>query len=109
MVGPTTMPGEPPAPSKATWARIPTPEERAAELEHSERLTTRDIRRAFVLAIVGCLFWLSVGLGLVGWALHTTDRDDGQIAFVGGLLVGYTGMFVTLARYYLRGERSGWW
>ena len=103
------MRGELPERSKATWARIPSPEERAAELAHYERLTTRDIRRAFVMALGSCLFWLSVGLVLMGLALHTTDRAFGHIAFLGGLLAGYTGMVVTLARYYLRGERSGWW
>lgn len=103
------MHGSSPPPSKATWARIPTPEERATELAYYERLTTRDIRRAFALAVGGCCFWLAVGLVLMGWALHTTDREYGQIAFLGGLLVGYTGMVVTLAKYYLRGERSGWW
>lgn len=103
------MHGDQPERSRAAWARIPTPEERAAELTRSERLTNRDIRVAFVLALGGCFFWLSVGLSLMGWALHTTDRDYGTIAFLGGLLVGYTGMVVTLARYYLRGVRSGWW
>ena len=109
MAGPTTMQDESPVRSKATWARIPSPDERAAELANYERLTTRDIRRACVLAIAGCFFWLSLGLLLLGWALHTTDRAYGQIAFLSGLLVGYTGMVVTLARYYLRGERAGWW
>jgi len=90
-------------------ARIPTPEERAAELARYERLTTRDIRRSFVFAVGGCLFWLAVGLVLMGWGLHTTDPGYGQIAFLGGLVVGYSGMVVTLVRYYLKGERSGWW
>lgn len=93
----------------ASWASDPTPEERAAQLERDEALTTRDIRRAFVAAIAGCFFWLIVGLGLIGWALHTTDAANGQIALLAGLIIGYAGMTVTLARYYLKGEESGWW
>jgi hypothetical protein len=103
------MPGEPPERSKATWTRIPTPEERAAELARYEQLTTGDIRRAFALAIASCFFWLAMGLVLMGWALHTTDREYGGIAFLGGLIVGYSGIVVTLARFYRRGERAGWW
>lgn len=100
----------PPAqPSKPTWARIPTLEERAAELARDERLTTGDIRRAFALAVGACFFWLAGGLALMGWAFHTTDRGYGQIAFLGGLIIGYAGMTITLARYYLKGEQSGWW
>ena len=103
------MQGEPPERRGATWTRIPTPEERAAQLAEYERLTTRDIRRAFGLAIGACLFWMLLGLLLMGWALHTTDREYGEIAFFGGLIVGYSGIVVTLAKYYLRGEQAGWW
>ena len=45
----------------------------------------------------------------MGWGLHTKDPGLGEIAVLGGLLVGYTGIVVTLARYYLRGEEAGWW
>lgn len=96
-------------PAQARWARVPSPEERAAQLALDERLTGREIRRAFAITIVACVLWLLVGLGLMGWAFHTTDAGTGQIAFLGGLTVGYAGMATTLARYYLRGERSGWW
>lgn len=96
-------------PTRARWARVPSPEERAAELARDEHLTERDVRRALALTIVGCFVWLLVGLALIGWALHTMDVELGEIAFLGGLIVGYAGMATTLARYYLRGERSGWW
>lgn len=46
---------------------------------------------------------------LMAMALHTTDRDLGQIAFLSGLIVGYAGIVVTFARYYLRGQNQGWW
>ena len=46
---------------------------------------------------------------LMGWGLHTTDPELGAIAFLGGLLLAYVGIVVTLARYFLLGEESGWW
>jgi hypothetical protein len=45
----------------------------------------------------------------MGRAMHTTDSQLGQIAFLGGLILGYAGTVTTVARYYLRGEREGWW
>jgi len=95
--------------SRPDWARVPSPEERAHQLAEEERLVRRDIRRAFALTIGGCFFSLLIGLALVGWAFHTTDPGLGQIAFLSGLILGYTGIVVSLARYYLHGERSGWW
>jgi hypothetical protein len=45
----------------------------------------------------------------MGWGLHTRNPGLGQISFLGGLFVAYAGIVVTLARYYLRGEETGWW
>ena len=103
------MLGEPQEQSKTTGFRVPTPQERATEVARAEELTTRDVRRSFLLAIGGCIFWLLVGLASIGLAIHTTDPGWGRIAFLAGLLLGYTGIVVTLARYYLKGERAGWW
>jgi hypothetical protein len=100
----------PPEPPRGAWrARLPSPEERAAELERDERLVRRDIRAASfrTLGAVG----VSVGLGLILMAvgLHTTDSDLGQIAFLGGLIVGYAGIIFSFAQYYRRGQDQGWW
>ena len=103
------MPRPQPKSPRARWAKVPTPSERAAELAEHDRLTSRDIRRAFFRTIAGCLLSLVVGLGLMGFGLHTTDPGYGQIAFLGGLLLGYIGIAVSLALFYLNGERSGWW
>ena len=65
--------------SKALWARIPTPTERAPELARYEQLTNRDIRRAFVLTIGGCFIWVTAGLALMAWGLHTTDPGRGEL------------------------------
>jgi hypothetical protein len=97
------------APSAPRWARRLTPEERAAELAREERAVNGDIRRAFVGALCGCAFWLTAGLVAMGCGLHTTDPELGGIAFLAGLIIGYSGLTVTLARYYVRGEREGWW
>src|SRR5690349_21028716 len=94
---------------KATRSRVLTPQERAAERARAEELTTRDVRRSFLLAIGGCVLWLVIGLASIGLAIHTTDPGWGRIAFLAGLVAGYTGIVVTLARYYLKGERAGWW
>jgi hypothetical protein len=83
--------------------------QRAAQLAEEERLTTGDVRRAFIKALLGCAASVLVALGLIGWALHTTDPGWGQIAFLSGLIIGYGGIVITLARYYLRGEEQGWW
>ena len=98
-----------PESSHAQLARPLTPQERAAELARGERAVSRDVRRAFVLVLLGCVLSLLLGLLLMGWAVYTTDPQLGQIAFFGGLLVGYSGIVVSLAQYYLRGERAGWW
>ena len=103
------MPAERSRQSKSSPIRVPTPQERASELARAEELTTRDVRRSFLLAIGGCVFWVVAGLASIGWAIHTTDPGWARIAFLSGLVIGYTGIVVTLARYYLEGEKAGWW
>jgi hypothetical protein len=97
------------APPPAQWAPSPTPEERAAELRDQERALTRAIWLSSLGAIGGCLASLVIALALMGWALHTNDPGYGSIAFFGGLVVGYAGIAVSLARFYIRGENDGWW
>jgi hypothetical protein len=94
---------------RGTAARRPTPAERAAELAEDERAVRREIRHAVVWTLGGCLCSLGVALGLMGWAVHTTDPGSGQIALLGGLIVGYGGIAISVARFYLHGERAGWW
>ena len=94
---------------QATVARRRTPAERAAELAEDERVTRREVRRAFVWTLGGCLLSLGVALGLMGWGVHTNDPGYGQIALLGGLIVGYGGIAISVAHFYLHGERAGWW
>jgi hypothetical protein len=86
-----------------------SPVERAAELERDERETRRDVRRAFVAAAGGCVVSAILGLLPMAWALHTSDPALGEIGFLAGPIIGYTGITIALARYYLKGERNGWW
>jgi uncharacterized YccA/Bax inhibitor family protein len=95
--------------ARARWTPERTRTERAAQLARDELNASRDAHVAFILTLLGCVMWVVVGLALVAWALHTTDPELGGIAFMGGILVGYVGIVVTLARYYLRGEADGWW
>jgi hypothetical protein len=94
---------------QATVARRRTSAERAAELTEDERVTRREVRRAFVWTLGGCLLSLGVALGLMGWGVYTKDPAFGQIALLGGLIVGYGGIAISIARFYLRGEHAGWW
>ncbi len=103
------MQTDPHGQAKAQWTRLPSPQERAAEVARHEREVESDVRRAYLATLAGCALWLLAGLSLMAWAFHTTDPQLGQAAFLGGLIVGYAGITVTLARHYLRGERHGWW
>ena len=100
----------PPEPPRGAWrARLPSPEERAAEIERDERLVRREIHSAGLRTLGAVGLSLGLGLTLMAIGLHTTDPGFGQIAFLGGLIVGYTGIVFSFARYYLRGEDQGWW
>ena len=89
--------------------RSKSPEERAAELEADERETRREVRRAFAAAVGGCIVSVLGAVIPMAWALHTSDPGLGAIGFLAGPIIGYSGITFTLARYYLRGEKNGWW
>jgi hypothetical protein len=76
---------------------------RAAEHEQAER----DSFRARVRTALLCVFWSCVGLLCMGFGLHTTDLELGKIAWQGGMIVGYTGILVTLARAFLKARERG--
>ncbi len=92
----------------ASRSRLPTPEERAAELAETEREVHRQIRWVYARAAVLCLVWMVVGLALVGWAVSTTDESSGLIAFWGGLLIGNVGILATLFVTFNRAVAEGW-
>jgi hypothetical protein len=84
----------------ATHARLPTPEERAAELDAIQREADRDTRRRWIARALGAFGSVVVGLYLMAWGLHLTDPGLASVAFWGGLLVGNLGVFVTLIVTY---------
>jgi hypothetical protein len=73
-----------------------------AELE-AERARRRVLARAGLLS----LFWMLVGLYLLGWSVHTLDYLYGRIFFFGGLIVGNTGIVYVLLAAYRQLEKSG--
>ena len=91
-----------------TRTRLPTPEERAAELAATERAVRREIRWVYARAAVLCLVWMVIGLALVGWAVNTTDEQSGLIAFWGGLLIGNVGILATLFVTFNQAVAEGW-
>jgi hypothetical protein len=96
-------------PGGAEWRRRRSPSERAAELEDDERFVKRDMLRTLAVGLVYWIGSLAVGLGLMGWSMHTTNTDRAGIAFWAGLVIGYSGLTLTLAWVYRRGQEQDWW
>jgi hypothetical protein len=79
--------------------------ERLVAQREVERKYRREMARV-CLELVGCSM---VGVLFMGWAFHVTDRQMGQILLWTGFILGYSGMLLSLARAYLRGEARGDW
>jgi hypothetical protein len=79
------------------------------ELKRAEehRLAERDAFWANVRAALMCVAWSCVGLVIMGWGLHTNDPELGQIAWRGGVIVGYAGILFTVVRAYLKAKERG--
>jgi hypothetical protein len=90
---------------------MPLPREIREEMERKRvdehRLASRDAFRANVQAALMCVAWSAVGLVIMGWGLHTTDPELGQVAWKGGVIVGYTGILLTVVRWYLKARDRG--
>jgi hypothetical protein len=90
---------------------MPLPREIREEMERKRvdehRLASRDAFRANVQAALMCVAWSAVALVIMGWGLHTTDPDLGQVAWKGGVVVGYTGILLTVVRWYLKARERG--
>ena len=84
-------------------------ERMARERLESERQMSRGYWRELVRVCAECLVSVFLGLLCIGYSLHTTDRGIGAIAWWGGLVVGYSGITLSLASAYVRGERRGDW
>lgn len=98
-------PREPAAP-RTLHARRPTPEERGRELLAQERQFTREERWATARTVGACLFWLLVGLYLLGLSVHLTDMRYAVPAFWAGLLIGNGGILSALFMAWIRSLRD---
>jgi hypothetical protein len=81
----------------------------ARERLAAEREVERTYRRELVRTCVECLGSCLLGLFCMAYALHSNDQGYGQIAFWGGMVIGYTGIFLSLIGAYQRGEERGDW
>lgn len=92
---------------------MPLPKALLEDLQRKRAEETRiargDTRRDVVYTALACVAWSVAGLALLGVSFHVTSYAIGEVFFVGGQIVGYTGIVVTLVRAYLRGERRGDW
>ncbi len=90
---------------------MPLPQEIQQELERKRReeheQAERDTFRAHVRTALACVAWSAVGLALMGLGLHTSDPDLGQVAWKGGMVVGYAGILFTLIRAHGRAKDRG--
>jgi len=90
---------------------MPLPQEIQEELERKRReehrQAERDSFRASVKTAITCVAWSVVGLVCMGWGLHTSDPELGQIAWKGGMVIGYAGILVTLIRWHAKAKERG--
>lgn len=90
---------------------MPLPRHVREEMERKRveehRQAQRDALWANVRTGLTCIVWSVVGLVVMGWGLHTTDRDLGEVAWRGGMVVGYAGILFTLVRWYLKAKERG--
>jgi hypothetical protein len=90
---------------------MPLPPDIQEELERKRReehvQAERDAFRAHVRTALMCVAWSAIGLAFMGWGLHTTDSELGQIAWKGGMVVGYAGILFTLIRAHAKAKERG--
>ena len=79
--------------------------ERKRDEEH--RLASRDAFWANVRAALTCIMWSCAGLVCMAWGLHTTDPELGDVAWKGGMVLGYSGILLTIVRWYSKARKRG--
>ncbi|HXD48319.1 MAG TPA: hypothetical protein VN600_06075 [Gemmatimonadaceae bacterium] len=84
-------------------------EARQAKRDAEHEAAEHDRRWAMVRAGLACLGWAALGLLSFGFALHTTDRQTGEIFVWAAWLITYGGIAYTLLRAYRKGEDRGDW
>ena len=90
---------------------MPLPQEIQEELERKRReehvQAERDSLWAHVRTALACVAWSAVGLAFMAWGLHTSDPELGQVAWRGGIVVGYAGILFTLIRAHAKAKDRG--
>jgi hypothetical protein len=90
---------------------MPLPREIREEMERKRveehQLAARDAFWAHVRTALMCVAWSCVGLVIMAWGLHTTDPYLGELAWRGGVIVGYAGILFTAVRAYAKARERG--
>ena len=81
----------------------------ARERLEAEQQVSRVYRRELLRVCVECLASSFLGVFCMAFALHTGDAGYGAIAWWGGMVVGYSGITLSLISAYIRGDRRGDW
>ncbi|HMJ18125.1 MAG TPA: hypothetical protein VK478_07015 [Gemmatimonadaceae bacterium] len=90
------------------WLRPPlSPEERALEIEQTEKELRKQTRSLYLRYGFEYAVWFIAGLFLLFWSMHTTDTRYAGLAFWGGMGLGDGGMLWTLVRARSEAERIG--
>ena len=84
-------------------------EQIAAQSRAAESRARWDTRLDLAGTAVVCMLCSAAGIGLIGFAIHTTDVWIGRASFWGGVALGNSGVIFTLLAAYRRGERRGDW
>ena len=82
-------------------------EEMESKRAEEHRRAERDAFRAHVRTALSCVAWSAAGLVCMAWGLHTNDRELGEIAWRGGVILGYAGILFTLVRAHAKARERG--
>ncbi|MEO7084326.1 MAG: hypothetical protein ABI442_17165 [Gemmatimonadaceae bacterium] len=81
----------------------------AGERLEAERQIQRTYRWELFRVCIECLTGAAIGAVCMGFGLHVTGRDVGEIFWWGGMLLGYVLITISLMTAYQRGEERGDW
>lgn len=83
----------------------------ALQARHSaeHRDAERDTRNDLLRTSLWCAVWCVLGLIVFAFAFHTRDAALGPVFYWAANVVTYSGIVLTVARAYRRGEKRGDW
>jgi hypothetical protein len=87
---------------------MPLPPEIQEELERKRRAEHRQAERdSFWAHVRTALTWSAAGIACMGFGLHTSDPELGQVFWKGGMVIGYAGILFTLVRAHSKAKERG--